>query len=266
MPYLRNYQTFLRVFEPLSVHPELESQTIEDNREEVLERLGADADRRLISLPIDPVPRAGRSDYMFLPGEAVGDGVDRVCPAQEDVRGWHTLEVLLENLNSRAIDLVVPKPARRRASRERALWLQQDPDVRVFTRTATWEVPAEWLVAVVAEEDDVVIGDTVVVRTPILTAAARAEWAADILDREAPNNAITISMRELSDWLDQFDLGSIVELDYAGLTPLVWPDDSSTLVHGWVEAVDDKDEARAQQCLADFVDTWAPASALSRGS
>lgn len=267
MGYERTYQTFLRVFEPLEAHPEFDNYPVSDNRERIEIQIAADADKRLVSLPVNPIPRHFHSTPLFLTSEHTEDNITRVCPVQEDVRGWHALDVLTESWPSMEIDIVVPRAARRRAASDRAEWLQGRPNVQVYTRTATWEVPPEWLVAVVADEDEVVTTEAGVrVRTPLLTASARAEWAADILMEKAPGNDISQNMREISDWLDHFDLSSIVELDYAGLTADIWPDSSSGAVHRWVEALDADDEAAAEAALGEYVSQWAPVTSLARSS
>lgn len=267
MGYERTYQTFLRVFEPLESHPEFDNYPVSDNRERIEVQIAADADKRLVSLPVNPMPRHFHSTPIFLPSEQTGDNITRVCPVQEDVRGWHALDALLESWPSMEIDVVAPRSARRGAATDRAEWLQSRPQVQVYTRTATWEVPPEWLIAVVADEDEVVHTESgVLVRTPLLTASARAEWAAEILLAKAPGNEISQNTKEISDWLDHFDLNAIVELDYGGLSADVWPDASSTAVHGWVEALDADDEDAAEAALGEFVEQWAPVTSLARSS
>ncbi|MCI2266061.1 hypothetical protein [Sediminivirga luteola] len=270
MSYARSYQTHLRVFEPLAAHPEYDGMDVTDNRARLFAMRDADADRRLLGLPVNPVPAGMRDAPLFLPAGKVGDGIDRVCPMQEDVRSWLALEQLAEDWqdwSAAAMRMVLPERARRRAASAKTAWLQENADARVFTRTAAWEVPPTWLVAVVADQDMVGHeGDAVVVRTPILAASGRAEWAAEVLERRMPDDIITAKMRGLAEWLDDFDLNAVVELDYGGLTERIWPDDTPALVDHWIEAVDSGDDELAQSVRHHYAGRWNEVSALATSS
>ena len=82
MPYQRDYLIHLRVFEPVEVYSHAHRGTV-SHRAGLEELVCADADRRLISMPPDPVPSRFRDAPLFLTGEEVGDNRDRVCPVQD---------------------------------------------------------------------------------------------------------------------------------------------------------------------------------------
>lgn len=271
MPYLRNYEIDLRVFEPLEMHPDLQDYPVSDNREMILNLVAADADKRLLSLPPDPVADSYRGTPIFMTGDDAGDGIARVCPVQDDIRSWHALDTLEEDVPKSELDLIVPKSARRRAATHRVEWLQEDPDQRVFTRSTSWDVSPVWWLAIDPEEDQVIVeqgpvGLWVRLRVPVLTASARIEWAIGVLDEKSRLGSITESARSFNEWLDSFDLNSILELDLAGMSPVLWPETGAALVTEWIDALDVGDEEQAQEAFAKYSRHWEDMVLYARAS
>ncbi|GAB3563435.1 hypothetical protein [Spelaeicoccus albus] len=263
---IRGYETYLRVFEPLSAHPELEPELLAVERGHIEARSDEAADRRLLTTPVNPIPAPDETAVLSLPAGTCGDDVDRVCPVQEQMRSWHALDALEQVWPESAIDLVAPPSVRRAAAADRADWALSERDSRVFTRMATWEVPLSWFVVVDTDQDLADTSDGVRVRTPMVAAQSRAEWAAEIVTEHLAEEDLVTELAELVAWLDNFDLGSIVELDYGGLGNLVWPDPSTYDVHEGIQALSEGDGSGAIAAYQRFAHRWHRVAALARAS
>ena len=358
----------LRIYEPLAAHPEYEDFPVSDNRDVIESLIAHDADERLISLPPNPVADSYRSTPIFLPAELTDDGIDRVCPAQDDIRSWHALDALIEGTSKYELDIVAPKKARRSAHSRRVEWLQEEPDTRVFTRTSTWDVPPVWWLAVNPHEDDEEIiatptpagsGDAEVrrenagagrddagagggnagaadthregvgaggedaagagsaesagraesagdadvnaadaqargaeagaqagadedgdvpaqplelatvrhrFRVPLFTAAARVEWAYDVMKDKSRLPAIIESTENLVEWFKTFDVNSVVELDLGGLSEVIQFEQAADLVGDWIDALDADDMESAIAAFREYSRLWETMVLFSRGS
>lgn len=119
---------------------------------------------------------------------------------------------------------------------------------RVQTRTAVWGVPHAWLGVFDPEEPvrRLVDGETTAYRrTPVAAAVERAGHAAAVLARHAPDSELLGELAVMIPWLQAFHPDSVLELDYGGLTPHVWPDDSAFDLWTLIDALDEGDEASA---------------------
>lgn len=272
MAYQRSFAIELRIFEPLVVHPELSDYPVSDNRDAILGLVGADADARLISMPPDPVADAYRGTPIFMPAADSGDAFDRVCPVQDDIRSWHALEALVDTSPRAELDMYVPKAARRRAAAHRTEWMQDDPDARVHTRTSAWDVSPVWWLALDPAKDQVISDDTpgetyrIRIRTPILTASSRVDWALDVIRAKSRLTSVVESAEMFSEWLDSFDMNSIVELDLGGMSSVIWPDNGAELVADWVDCLDVDDEAGARSAFGRYTQLWEMFGLYARSS
>lgn len=272
MAYERRYLVSLRVFEPIEAHPELGDYPISDNRSMLEELVSADADQRLISIPPDPIADSYRGTPIFLTGEEYGDGVTRVCPVQDDIRSWHALEALSENTSRDELDMLVPKSARRRAAARRVEWLQGDPDERVFTRTAAWDVSPVWWLAFDLDTDRV-LGDEAedgsrraFLRTDILAASARVEWAHSVMEKKSRLQAVVESTKQFAVWLETFDPNSVLELDLGGMSDVLDPALSKDYVDSWIDALDSDDYDSAVAAFNLYTRNWEQLGLFSRSN
>lgn len=275
MAYQRDFEILLRVFEPLVVHPELADYPVSENRETIAGLVAADADTRLISIPPDPVADSYRGTPIFMPAADGGDEFDRVCPVQDDIRSWHALEALAENSTRRELDLVVPKAARRRAAAHRVEWMQDDPDTRVFTRTSAWDVSPVWWLALDPQRDRVISDDVedgdeegfrIRIRTPIVIASARVDWALEVIREKSRLTSVVESTEMFSEWLDGFDVNSVLELDMGGMSEVLWPDTGAELVADWVDSLDADDVDGARAAFNRYTRMWEMLGLYSRSS
>ena len=119
---------------------------------------------------------------------------------------------------------------------------------RVQTRTAVWGLPHAWLAVFDPEEPvrRLVDGETVAYRrTPVTAAVERAGHAAAVLARHAEDSELLGELAVMIPWLQAFHPASVLELDYGGLTPHVWPDDSAFDLWTLLDALEEGDEATA---------------------
>ena len=271
MAYRRDYVVTLRIFEPLVVHSELQDRQVEDNRTRVEEQISQDADKRLISLPPSPVADSFRATPIFLPASQTADGVDRFCPAQEDIRGWEALESLTEHTSKATLDIIAPKSARRRAASRRAEWLQDAKDTRIFTRVSAWDVPPSWWLFFSLSEDQIITDETeaglrVLIRTDILAASARMEWAAETISDTSKVVDMVEQTSDLVEWIDSFDMNSILELDLGGMSDVLWPSEAPELVDSWVTALSNDDTESARAAFQKYAAGWEQLNLYARGS
>jgi len=58
------------------------------------------------------------------------------------------------------------------------------------------------------------------------------------------------------EWLDSFDMGSILELDLGGMSDVQWPETGAQLVLDWLDALDSDDMESARIAFDTFTDEW----------
>ena len=225
MSFSRPYQIVLRVFEPVDQHPELADYVVEDNRERREEQLRVDAIARLISLPPDPLPPSP-GEPLFLPGYIVDDGVDRVCPGQQDILSWQSVENMVSHAPSIFIKQFVPQTLRRKASARRLEWLQDTDDTRVFSWFTTWDVPTAWAFLFHYKTSDAITTSVAgkprtFIRTSIDEAQAYPTEFIENMDDVSELETLNAHMHRLSEWLGSFHHDSIVELDLGGMSEII---------------------------------------------
>nr|WP_284289227.1 hypothetical protein [Angustibacter aerolatus] len=148
LPYL----THLRVFEPVSHLPAEQRERWTSYARHAPERAaleGAefdDAVRRLAATPPHPVPLTESDEALLL--EVRGELF--VCPEQPLLRAWHGLGVARD---PEPLGVTVPDDdLRARAAAALAARAGEGGEVRLFTRTAAWQVPLAWFVPFEAGE------------------------------------------------------------------------------------------------------------------
>ncbi|WP_016700229.1 hypothetical protein [Actinoalloteichus spitiensis] len=264
----RPFVAYLRVYEPLSAfHGEsrsaveralrdgpLDPGTVGDWERELWLRSQTSQPRRLLPLdgpdgadPGQHVPGVlvlDPEDVAGYPSVEVGPG-PLVCPQDVRARAAAGLVGFLGSASPpllRAAVDVPPEVARARATAAVSGVLGG----AVHVVTATWRVPLPWFALVRQEERQVVLtplGDAnrrVCWRVPMLSAVERAEKARQRLEDTLGTDGPAALLRDTSRWLDHFDPGSAVELDYGGLVQLL---DDDTLIH-------DTSAADVQEALA----------------
>ncbi|WP_020522549.1 hypothetical protein [Catelliglobosispora koreensis] len=144
---------------------------------------------------------------------------------------------------------------------------------RVHEQVATWGVPLRWFVLFAMSERDMVIGEQKVLRyrVEIGKARQRVHKGLRILRRSLGDVPITDSLRETARWLEGFHPGSVVELDYGGLTDLLSDqalkdDDSVELVATGLAGLSQDDGAAATAAYERLVQRWRAIQLLERSN
>jgi hypothetical protein len=141
-------------------------------------------------------------------------------------------------------------------------------------QVATWGVPLRWFVLVSPAERDLVLepGRRVLrYRTEIGKARQRAHKGLRVLRRTLGDVPITESLRETARWLESFHPGSVVELDYGGLTGLLSDDalrddDSVELVATGLAGLEREDGDAATAAYEQLVQRWRAIQLLERSN
>ncbi|MCW0214475.1 MAG: hypothetical protein OJJ54_14040 [Pseudonocardia sp.] len=208
-------------------------------------------------------------DVLVLGGEG-GDPL--VCPLETRPRAGAALLAFLADEGPalrRAVlaDAGSEASARRRA--ESAVMELGNSAAHVVT--ASWTVPLPWFALVDADERQVRLGGTRRVwwRIPLAKAVGRAAQAERVIRETLGDTGPAEVLAETRAWLDRFDRGSIVELDYGGLVDLldddaVRSDESAAQVQralGLLRAGDTEGAAACYEILREF---WGRVAAHQR--
>ncbi|MBV1852055.1 hypothetical protein [Catellatospora tritici] len=145
---------------------------------------------------------------------------------------------------------------------------------RMHEQVATWGVPLRWFVLVSPAERDLVLEPTRRVlryRTEIGKARQRAHKGLRVLRKTLGDVPITESLRETARWLESFHPGSVVELDYGGLTALLSEDalrddDSVELVSTGLAGLEREDGDAATAAYEQLVQRWRAIQLLERSN
>ncbi len=145
---------------------------------------------------------------------------------------------------------------------------------RMHEQVATWGVPLRWFVLVSPAERDMVLepGRRVLrYRTEIGKARQRAHKGLRVLRRTLGDVPITDSLRETARWLESFHPGSVIELDYGGLTALLSEDalrddDSVELVATGLAGLEREDGDAATAAYEQLVQRWRAIQLLERSN
>lgn len=147
-----------------------------------------------------------------------------ICPLQLDLRAATALVEFRRQMPDELVDAFLPHTATR--SRLDRLALTGEAP---HTRDAPWAVPLPWFVAF--DPDDRRLLDPPEGRGPRIVHLTTADQAAERLARaieivEATiedGEDVLVALADVASWVDTFDPGSIIELDYGRLAGLFEP-------------------------------------------
>jgi hypothetical protein len=163
-------------------------------------------------------------------------------------------------------DAFVPEAEARRAAAELAN-VDEEPHMRSHILHANWHIPLRWFVAF-DESERVLVEDKKGLRiryeTRLSEARVRLEEALSVLERAWIDDEIVAMVRDLVGWLDGFDDGSLLELDYSSVSRLFEPDAlvedrSAADVRACIDALGSGDTVRAGKLFAEVTERWATA-------
>ncbi len=217
---------------------------------------------------------------MLGPGDLDSDrmidweGRTLVCPSNLRLRVLESTVAFANSVRGGGV-WVIPEEAARAAARELKSYHWANPGHRSHILTSAWHVPVRWFTGFLPDEQEVYERPDGLpglrFRAPITDVRARVDRALEVLRRLASFQTPADELAQLAAWLEPFDPGSVVELDYDEVASLFEPaalvvDDSCELVHESLAALEAGDMMRAGECYGKVVARWSHAFSLSFSS
>ncbi|TPV50253.1 hypothetical protein FJ661_13330 [Pseudarthrobacter phenanthrenivorans] len=281
------FSSTLRVYEPLEAFPEEQQQAIKSAGARAASRAAVENAELLASLGRitrsggDPFP-TGRTDLVRVttaPAPAGGtsdDGADAepvllYCPSQLVLRAGLAANALMEGIHGALAELLIPEEQRDKHQERIDQVKARDGSIRVHTRASTWGIPFSWFsLFMESDRKDVVESGgrivTVRVWAPITEALERARYAVANLALAAPDLDMLDDLAQLTEWLEQFHVDSMVELDYGAVADKVYPDDSPMDIRLGIECLAEGDMTGAAAAYRRLASRWIPIRQLARAS
>ena len=280
------FSSTLRVYEPLEAFPEEQQAAIRAAGERTASRAAVENAELLASLGRitrsggDPFP-TGRTDLVRVTSVPPQGGTsdDRAdaepvllyCPSQLVLRAGLAANALMEGIHGPLAELLIPEEQRDRHQERIDQVKARDGSIRVHTRASTWGIPFSWF-SLFMEQDhkDVVEAAgrilTVRVWAPITEALERARYAVANLALAAPDLDMLDDLAQLTEWLEQFHVESMVELDYGAVADKVYPDESPMDIRLGIECLAEGDMTGAAAAYRRLASRWIPIRQLARAS
>ena len=284
------FSSTLRVYEPLDAFPQEQRKAIQAAGARTASRAAVENAELLASLGRitrpggDPFP-TGRTDLVRVTaapaaepgGTADGDGGPEAepellyCPSQLVLRAGLAANALMEGIHGPLAELLIPEEQRDRHQVRIDLVKARDGSTRVHTRASTWGIPFSWFsLFMESDHKDVVeaAGRIVTVRVwaSITDALERARYAVANLALAAPDLDMLDDLAQLTEWLEQFHVESMIELDYGSVADKVYPDDSPTDIRLGIECLAEGDMTGAAAAYRRLASRWIPIRQLARAS
>ncbi|SDS80232.1 hypothetical protein SAMN04489743_0899 [Pseudarthrobacter equi] len=284
------FSSTLRVYEPLDAFPQEQRKAIQAAGARTASRAAVENAELLASLGRitrpggDPFP-TGRTDLVRVTaapaaqpgGTADGDSGTEAepellyCPSQLVLRAGLAANALMEGIHGPLAELLIPEEQRDRHQERIDLVKARDGSTRVHTRASTWGIPFSWFsLFMESDHKDVVeaAGRIVTVRVwaSITDALERARYAVANLALAAPDLDMLDDLAQLTEWLEQFHVESMIELDYGSVADKVYPDDSPTDIRLGIECLAEGDMTGAAAAYRRLASRWIPIRQLARAS
>ena len=281
------FSSTLRVYEPLGAFPEEQRAAIQAAGARTASRAAVENAELLASLGRitrsggDPFP-TGRTDLVRVTtapasrGGAADDGADAepvllYCPSQLVLRAGLAANALMEGIHGPLAELLIPEEQRDKHQERIDQVKARDGSIRVHTRASTWGIPFSWFsLFMESDHKDVVEAAgrilTVRVWASITDALERARYAVANLALAAPDLDMLDDLAQLTEWLEQFHVESMVELDYGAVADKVYPDDSPMDIRLGIECLAEGDMTGAAAAYRRLASRWIPIRQLARAS
>jgi hypothetical protein len=281
------FSSTLRVYEPLDAFPQEQRKAIRAAGARTASRAAVENAELLASLGRitrpggDPFP-TGRTDLVRVTAAPPGgtsegdDGAEAepellYCPSQLVLRAGLAANALMEGIHGPLAELLIPEEQRDRHQERIDLVKARDGSTRVHTRASTWGIPFSWFsLFMESDHKDVVeaAGRIVTVRVwaSITDALERARYAVANLALAAPDLDMLDDLAQLTEWLEQFHVESMIELDYGSVADKVYPDDSPTDIRLGIECLAEGDMTGAAAAYRRLASRWIPIRQLARAS
>lgn len=268
----RPLSSHLRVYEPLSAFNQQEQERIKagllgkGGREELdAAETGATLDRVVGSG--DPFPEDGVEFTRSL----TVNGTTLYCPSQLVLRSGLAAESIISSAPRILAELMLPEEARERHQRRVDRIAAETSAPRINTRESLWGIPFSWFVLFQESDPTEVVEDgdhlrTVRIVTPWAKAIGRARFAVANLALAAPDMSMLDELTSLTEWLEEFNPDSVVELDYGRVADRVFPDESCLDVRLGIECLAEGDLTGAAAAYRRLASRWIPIRQLARAS
>ena len=102
--------------------------------------------------------------------------------------------------------------------------------------------------------------------TRFRTRPRRVDWALEVIKEKSKLVSVVESTEMFSEWLDGFDMNSILELDLGGMSEVLWPDTGAELVADWVDSLDADDREGAGAAFTRYTRMWEMLGLYARSS
>ena len=193
------------------------------------------------------------------------------CPSQLVLRAGLAANALIEGIHGPLAELLIPEEQRDKHQERIDEVRAHDGVSRVHTRASTWGIPFSWFCLFQeADHTDVVESEghiaTVRIRASIGNALERVSYAVAHLAIAAPDLDMLEDLTQLTEWLELFHPGSVVELDYGAVADKVYPDDSPLDVRLGIECLAEGDMTGAAAAYRRLASRWVPIRQLARAS
>lgn len=257
---------FLRAYEPVSAFPSEEADRWLAQEEAAR---GADDAQRWVLLSALPSPDATASGEGAIVVKG-GDGGVLICPRRTRLRMLAGLIAFRNSLPDEVAEAFVPEEEARRAAHELANLGDSQPRLRSHILHANWHVPLRWFTAfddserVLTEDHD---GLRIRYETTIAAAKLRLSRAIGILEEAGiAEDGVIDAVRELGEWVQDFDDEGMLELDYGSVASIFDPDDlvddrCSKLIWECLDALDVDDMDKASKIFETLSERWGAARA-----
>lgn len=265
----------LRVYEPLEAFSETDQAALlaeaqgTPDREELERRELAGSLGRITRSGPDPFPTGSTEGVRTL--RMSPNAPLLFCPNQLVLRAGMAADSLSENVAGPLADLLIPESSKEEHRERVQRLVGAATDKRIHSRSSTWGIPFSWFVLVhetdrteVLEVDGRVA--TVRVSVPVQEALERARFVIASLALAAPELDMLDDVTQLTEWLELFHPGSVVELDYGAVADKVFPDESPMDVRLGVECLTEGDMTGAAAAYRRLASRWIPIRQLARAS
>jgi hypothetical protein len=281
------FSSTLRVYEPLDAFPKEQRAAIKAAGARSASRAAVENAELLASLGRitrsggDPFP-TGRTDLVRVTTVAAAQGgmadggsdaeeVLLYCPSQLVLRAGLAANALMEGIHGPLAELLIPEEQRDRHQERIDQVKARDGSIRVHTRASTWGIPFSWFsLFMESDHKDVVEAAgrilTVRVWAPITEALERARYAVANLALAAPDLDMLDDLAQLTEWLEQFHVESMIELDYGAVADKVYPDESPMDIRLGIECLAEGDMTGAAAAYRRLASRWIPIRQLARAS
>jgi len=224
----------------------------------------------------DPVPAFVRAYGLLSETEGEGDwvvewkGARMLCPRHLRLRVLESTIAFANAFRGLGSGLI-PEAAARAADRELRQYQREHPSHRSHVLTSAWHVPVRWFTAFQPEDKEIYEVEgrpRLRLRVDLAVAIKRVSNALGVLRGLEVFQGPAEDLAQLLDWIEEFPLGSMLELDYSDVSDLFDPqdlvfDDSVELVRRSLEALVDGDMMAAGENYGRVVSRWAPAFSVT---